>query len=257
MIRSSCLEIFKNNNGLVRLFCFHYGGAGASMYKGWSEQLSAYLDLFAIQLPGRETRFNEPLLYNINTVVDEICKAIAANLDKPYIFFGHSIGALLCHKVAQELMLSNAKLPEALFVSGCRPPHMPLRRSPIHALPDQQFKAEVLRYNGIPKELIEHQENILEIYLPILRADFTLSETFQIKEVMQLSSNIFAFGGTHDSSVFEEDIKAWKEYTNKNFDYKMYNGDHFFIKEYTNDIISLLNLYVKNAILKINEENYV
>ena len=51
-----------NKNSYIRLFCFHYGGASASVYREWVKDLVDYTDLIAIQLPGRENRFSEPLL---------------------------------------------------------------------------------------------------------------------------------------------------------------------------------------------------
>ncbi len=88
-------------------------------------------DLIAMQLTGRENRFSEPLLDNISDIVDELSLNFYNYLDKPYILFGHSIGALISFEFTRTLR-KKAQQPKSLIISGTKAPQVPLKRSPIH-----------------------------------------------------------------------------------------------------------------------------
>ena len=120
----------------VRLICCHHSGGGASLFYPWVKYLSDIVEVAAIQLPGRETRFNEPLLNNLEDVIDGLTKEFRGILDKPYILFGHSLGGLICFELTRHLQNLSLRLPEHLIVSGCKAPHLPMRKKPIHGLPD-------------------------------------------------------------------------------------------------------------------------
>lgn len=161
----------------IRLFCFPYAGVGVSVFHQWSAGLPPECDVCAVQLPGRTVRLSEQPVASIPMLVDGIVAGIIPYLDLPFVFFGHSMGAILAAEVTRELAARGAQLPRYLIVSARRPPHMADPLPPLRNLSDTDFVEEIMRrYGGIPSEILREKE-ILTMLLPALRADITALET--------------------------------------------------------------------------------
>ena len=213
-----------------RLFCFHYAGGSASAFFKWSQQLPVFIEVCAIQLPGREQRLGEPILTNISMIVTAIGEALQQNgMDKPFAFFGHSMGSLISFEVARYLRRHQLALPFHLLISGARGPELVDPRSPVHVLPDEEMLDEIdRRYQAIPKE-IRHHEELMRLLLPTIRGDFTIVETYNYTIEAPLPCPISVFGGLADD-VAQDELMAWQNYTRKDFKIRMFPGGHFFIR---------------------------
>lgn len=217
----------------LRLFCFPYGGGGAMMLRPWQNRLPPGVELCLIQLPGRENRLRERPLTAIEPVLDEVHAGMQPLLDLPFAIYGHSLGALIGFEVARRLRSTQGLLPRRLLVSSRSAPQLPATQPLLHPLPDAEFVAQIReRYNGIPSAIVEDPE-LLQLFLPPLRGDLTILETYQYTPEPPLETPISAFGGTRDHSVTEADLRAWAEQTSVSFDLRMFEGDHFFIQTQT------------------------
>ena len=214
----------------LRLFCFPYAGAGALIFRKWSDALPHDIEVCPIQLPGRGTRLTEPPFTKLPCLIEALARALVPLLDKPFAFFGHSLGALIGFELARQIRRQHGLHPVRLFASAGRAPQIPHRAPPIHTLPDNQFLAELRRLNGTPRELLDHEE-LMEVMLPILRADFALYETYLYSTEPPLNCPISAFGGLQDRRVSASDLEAWRSQTSASFSLRMFPGDHFFLKE--------------------------
>jgi len=214
----------------LRLFCFPYAGAGALIFRTWSDSLPADVEVCPVQLPGRGTRMTERPFTQLSLLVEALAQALAPLLDGPFAFFGHSLGALISFELARRIRRQYGLHPARLFVSAARAPQIPHRGPSIHTLPDKEFFMELRRLNGTPSELLGHEE-LMEIMLPILRADFALYETYLYSIEPPLNCPISAFGGLQDSKVSESDLGAWRAQTSVSFSLQMFPGDHFFLKQ--------------------------
>jgi len=220
----------------VRLFCFPYAGAGASAYYRWSRDLAPDVAVHAIQLPGREGRLSEPLRSDAAEMVRGIVSAIEPLLDKPYAFFGHSMGAVLAFEAARQL---RTRPPLRLFVSGREAPHIEHPGTPLHLLPDPEFLAEtVRRYDGIPPVILA-EPDLVRLFLPILRADLKAIETYRYVGGPKLSCGITALHGMEDRGKPEE-IRAWITHTEADFDYLEIAGGHFFIQTAREQVLDVI-----------------
>jgi medium-chain acyl-[acyl-carrier-protein] hydrolase len=152
-------------------------------------------------------------------------------MDKPFVFFGHSMGALISFELARQLRRDYGKQPIQLFVSGRRAPQLRDRDLPTNTLPESDFVAELRRLNGTPAEVLENGE-LLQFMLPILRADFAINETYEYLPERPFSFPITACGGLHDDEVSRNDLEGWKEQTDASFVLRMFPGDHFFLNAY-------------------------
>lgn len=217
-----------NPQAHLRLFCFPYAGGGASVFYAWSDDLPRYFEVCPIQLPGREGRLGELPFTRLSSIVPPLVQALQPYLNLPFAFFGHSLGATLSFEVARQLCRRNDPSPIHLFVSGSSAPQIPLRNPPIHQLPETEFKAELRRFNGTPEAVLENEE-LMQLLLPLLRADFAAHETYVYTADAPLSCPISAFGGLQDTEVSHDDLAAWQEQTRSIFTLRMFPGDHFFL----------------------------
>ena len=217
-----------NPHARLRLFCFPYVGTGASIFRTWSDGLPADVEVCPVQFPGRGTRPMETPFTQLSPLVQALAQALVPLLDKPFAFFGHSLGALVGFELARQLRRQSGVQPVRLFVSADRAPQVPRRGRPIHAVPDAEFLVELRRLNGIPGKVLEDAE-IMRIMLPVLRADFALYENYVYSTESPLDCFISGFGGLQDQRVSRGDLEAWRDQTSASFSLQMFPGDHFFL----------------------------
>lgn len=217
-----------NPRARLRMFCFPYAGGGASIYRGWGKSLPADVEVCPVQLPGRESRMREPAFDRSGPMIAALAEALAPYMDLPFLFFGHSMGAMISFELSRELRRRGRTQPVHIFVSGRRAPQLPAREEPIYNLPEPEFRAKLRELNGTPDEVLQHEE-LMKLLLPILRADFGVNETYEFTEEPPLDHGISAFGGLGDEDVTREDVEAWQANTKGRFRMRMLPGDHFFI----------------------------
>jgi medium-chain acyl-[acyl-carrier-protein] hydrolase len=219
----------RNPRARLRLFCFPYAGGAASVFRNWSEGLPADIEVCPIQFPGRGTRLMEPPFSRLSLLVEALAVALIPLLDRPFAFFGHSLGSLVSFELARRLRTNHQTSPARLIVSAGPAPQIPHRGQPIHNLPENEFSAELRRLNGTPDDLLNNQE-LMDIVLPSLRADFALYESYRYSSEPPLNCPISTFGGMRDEKVSHRDLEAWRDQTNGSFSIRMFPGDHFFLK---------------------------
>lgn len=223
-----------------RLFCFPYAGGGAYEYRSWAQALSEEIELCAIQLQGRESRLRETPFTQIRKLVETIGDEITPFFDKPFFFFGHSFGAITSFEVTRFLRDNNLPLPEHLFVSGSRAPQVPNPEPPVYHLPDSEMiDAVCSRYDGIPKEVLAHEE-MMALLLPAMRADFTMSDTYSYSNAPPFDFAITCLGSEDDPCTSIDSLNAWRKQTTGDFVLKVFSGGHFFIREYGQAILEIL-----------------
>lgn len=231
---------FKSNpKARVRLFCFPYAGGGASAFSSWSESLPESVEVCCFNLPGRGSRLREPPIQRLEIMVQKMGQALVPYFDKPCAFFGHSMGALLCFELARLLRREQCPQPLHLFVSSRWAPQIPDPHPPLHNLPEAELVGELRRLNGTPVEILEHAE-LMELVLPVLRADFTVIETYRYAPEPPLTCPITAFGGLQDIEVGREHLAAWREQTAASFVLRLLPGDHFYLHRAHQPLLHLL-----------------
>ncbi len=218
-----------NPRAQLRLFCFPHAGGSASFFRPWSEELPASIEVCPIQYPGRENRLLEPPFTQLTLLVETLAPFLIPLAQMPFAFYGHSLGALIGFELARQLRRLGARRPAVLFVSSYPAPQIGADGPPIHGLPDAEFIASVQRFNGMPAQLSENRE-MMELMLPILRADFALYETHACADELPLDCPIMAFGGIQDKHIRREQLEAWHVQTSGSFALRMFPGDHFFLQ---------------------------
>lgn len=225
-----------NPRARLRLFCFPFAGGSAAIYRGWSERLPADVEVLPVELPGRASRFRDTPFRRLDEMVAKLAEALAPELDRPYAFFGHSMGALISFELARLLRRQGAEGPLRIFVSARRAPHFPADDDPVHALPEPEFIARLRELNGTPEEVLEHPE-LMQMMIPLLRADFEVNETYRFEGGEPLDCPISALGGLGDEEVTREHLEGWRQHTRRAFSLRMFPGDHFFLAHADRDAL--------------------
>lgn len=222
----------KKQQSNVRLVCFPYAGAGGNVFISWESLLPDWVDLMVAELPGRGFRFGDPLLYNMKNVVSQMADDFINYMDKPFVFFGHSLGALVCFELCKELRARALSEPEFLIVSGRRAPHCPTD-SQYHLLSDDRLIDQLRNYEGTPDEILADAD-MMRLFLPILRADFAVAETYRYSDTKRFDFPIAAFGGKSDKGVPKDSLLKWNEFSGESFVWEMFDGAHFYLQQRAN-----------------------
>lgn len=213
----------------LRLFCFHYAGGGPHIFREWVDKLPISVDVCCIQLPGRGARLHEAPYDDLLALIRALHSALQPYLEKPYAFFGHSMGSILSFELAQQIRRENGTPPVHLFLSGRSGPQQTVKRKPICDLPEADFITEMGRFGGTPEELLGNFE-LMKMMMPTLRADFSICENYNYLGQPPLDCSISVFGALQDPDVSRESLEAWQLETTSAFSVHMFPGNHFYLQ---------------------------
>ena len=175
----------------------------------------------------------------VEPLVETLAREIFPFLDKPFAFFGHSMGAIISFELARYLRKERRVEPDHLFISGRRSPQIPRRDPYIHDLPEAEFIAEIQQLNGTPREVLEHRE-LMEILIPMLRADFAVCNTYTYVPGELLRRPMTVLRGSQDETTPREEMEAWCAETTGSCQVHMLEGDHFFINQQQAAILRII-----------------
>lgn len=215
----------------VRLLCFPHAGGGASSFNSWRRELPGWIELVRAQLPGREDRRDEAAHTRVDELVAELFPHVEALLDRPLVLYGHSVGSLVTFELIRELGRRGRPLPLTLIISSRRAPHRSLRHEHLlHSLPDEVLAGRVRDLGGVPPGMLDDPK-WRGHFLPRIRADLALSDTYAYCDAPRLPCPLHTFIGEHDNLVVREDWEAWSEHAGGEFSRRILPGGHFFSRE--------------------------
>jgi medium-chain acyl-[acyl-carrier-protein] hydrolase len=199
------------------------------------------VQVVSIQLPGRGNRISEKPWRKIDQLADAITQDLLPVFEeKPFAFYGHSMGATLGFEVARRLAKRSAIQPEFLLISGRRAPHLPDDDPPTYNLPRDEFVEDLKRLNGTPKEVLESAE-LMELMEPVLRADFEAVQTYQYLPSTPLEVPFVVMGGVDDTDVKREYLEGWRMHTSSVYSLTMFPGGHFFVHSHKELVLKFLS----------------
>ncbi len=227
------------------LLCFPYAGGGASAYCKWQKKIGEGIVAAQVQLPGREERYGQPAYTDIKECVSDVAEALVSvwNDYSKVFLFGHSMGAKIAYETASMLQEKGLNIGH-LFISGSSSPDFPVINK-VADSPDDVFINELKKYEGVSADVLAQKE-FMQFFLPTIRADFSMIEKYQDMRKKALACRITGFFGAYDRFVKGTSDQAWKQYTTKDFNSYTYDGSHFFIREYEDEIVSTIRNVVLN-----------
>lgn len=223
----------------IKLICLPHAGGSSLIYNNWKKQLSSKIEIYSPELQGRGTRYKEEHPEKLNILVNDIYKNIEKVLtDNDYALFGHSMGALIVYELYKKIKSNNISLPKALFLSGMYPPPTNIKEF-VHLYSDEQILEKIKKLGGTPKTILKNKR-FMEYYIPIIRADYKMIETYEYKEIyLKITEPTFIFSGKKDS-IPKDLIMSWKNHTLFQPTYYEFDGGHFFIHENSKEVLNAI-----------------
>ncbi|MFC5903001.1 thioesterase II family protein [Streptomyces zhihengii] len=229
-----CVRWADSADAPVRLFCLPHTGGGAALYRDWAGHLAPGADVLAVRLPGREKRFTETPYRRLDDLTGALADAVEPLLDRPYAWFGHSMGALIGYEMCRTLRARGVRPPGLLIASGRRAPHLPSRQPAVHAAPRRELVDHLRELNGTPAEVLDSAA-ALSALLPMVRADFAVSETYRWRPGPPLDCPVAVYGGRNDPLATPGELAGWQRHTAADAEVRLFDGGHFFLHEGARD----------------------
>jgi medium-chain acyl-[acyl-carrier-protein] hydrolase len=225
----------------ARVICLPYAGGGTADYRRWAGLLPGGVDLCPVVLPGREARLRERPYDAMAPLVSDLSQALLPLLRRaPYVIYGHSMGAWVGFELVRALRRVRGPMPAHLVVAARRAPDRPSRHPQLSHLPEAAFVAGVQeRYGGIP-DAIRANPELMALFLPTLRADFSLLDAYRYADEPPLDVPILALRGRTDEIVAPADVRAWEAHTTGRFEVRTLQGGHFFLQDGAEQVTELL-----------------
>jgi medium-chain acyl-[acyl-carrier-protein] hydrolase len=217
-----------NPDAGLRLVCLPYSGGRAAAFRGLAAQLPGDVELCAIELPGHGRRLPEVPFTRLGPLAEQVTDVLAERVRQPFVLLGYSMGALLGFEVTRELARRGWPGPSALFVAAANAPHLPLAGPPVHDLPQTALVERLVLLDGSRNALLQNEE-LVDVMLPVLRADLAITETYAYQPGQPLGCPVAAFGGSADPSVPRPGLEAWRDQTTGDFSVTILAGGHFFL----------------------------
>jgi surfactin synthase thioesterase subunit len=201
-------------------------------FAGWRQRVGPGVSVLPVRLPGRESLLREPPFTDAEQLAEKLTEDFGPLLDEPYAFYGHSLGALVAHRLALHLVATGRRPPEAVLVGACPAPQSASRLLEAAALPgvtDEQLLGLLTDDERVPELLLGRPE-WLRATLTTLRADLRLARSLRSAPLTRLPCPLWAFAGRDDRMVSIAEVRAWERCTASAFHFRMMPGAHFFVR---------------------------
>lgn len=211
---------------LPRMVCFPHAGASTMTYYPWRSALAGPIEVCVVESPGRVGRPDDPPASTVAELLSTVQRRARPLVRPPYVLYGHSLGALLAFETARWLS-AKGLAPALLVVSGRNGPTGPSATAGIHNLPDAQFLQAIEQMDGSMPAL-RGNPKLAQLFLPVLRADMTMAETYEYRDGQPLSCPILSIQGEHDPMVSRSGVATWAAETTGRCTFEWMPGEHLF-----------------------------
>ncbi|WP_329521950.1 thioesterase II family protein [Spirillospora sp. NBC_01491] len=231
----------------VVLLCLPFAGGGALAYRTWARALGPDgVAVWPVQLPGREDRFEEDAYEDLPALVSTLLAEFGPRLDgRPYALFGHSMGGGIALELAWEARRRGMPEPVRMFLSASRPPNRPDPDAPRYDLPRDRFVEQLRKYDAT--SVLLDRPDLLEVFLPKLRADFALVERHRYRSEPPLACPFTVLGGLDDGAVPPNVLPAWADYTSGGTEVRLVGGPHFFLESARDVVLKVIRTRLESV----------
>ena len=224
-----------------QIFMLHFAGGSSHSFVFLTDKISKNFEVHTLELPGRGKRFRETLITNSQDAIDDYVQQIRAKRNgKPFIVYGHSMGASLGLFVTKKLE-NLTEYPQALITTGN--PGLGVKdeeeekKGKRYLMNDDELKKELRRLGGVPEEVLENEE-LYDFFSPLIRADFQVIEEGFATEDIVIKAPINTFMGSEEKC--SDRLDNWKRFTASYCNHEVWEGNHFFIYDHPEALVRIL-----------------
>jgi external thioesterase TEII len=219
---SRLIQQISSSSTNAQLICFPFAGGYSASFRPLQPLLQDHCDLLVAEPPGHGCN-RMPLVESLEALVDMYMGDLIPKLGKPFVLFGHSMGGLVVYRLAQKLEQKGV-FPDAVIISAVQPPHT--KRKTLSHLDDAAFLNYVIDIGGVPAELVKARE-VLEYFLPAIKADFKALETFEHSDHSLIQAPVHILNGEKDAPCMQ-DAAGWRQWA-KQIRFYTFHGGHMFL----------------------------
>ncbi|QWR77291.1 thioesterase II family protein [Candidatus Magnetomonas plexicatena] len=220
---------------MITLFCIPFAGGSSYSYRDFQAHLGDFIEIAPLELQGRGRKYGTPLQTNIHDMADGLYNQMQEKINGRYAFWGHSMGGWLAYLLVKKLTQEHKQLPEHLFITGCEAPSVENRRRDRHKLQKNEFMELLKKYDGCPAEVLQNDE-LMELFEPIIRADFKAVETYEYEPPATLLNTPITVMRGLKEEISYRDVLMWQDETVHKIKLLQFPGSHFFIYEHILEI---------------------
>jgi surfactin synthase thioesterase subunit len=215
---------------ISRLVCFHHAGGASAAFRALTRALDPHIPVTAVNLPGRESRFREPRHRDIYACATQCADELRADLQRPHVLLGHSMGAIIAFTIAQQRIAAGHRCPDALIVASYAAPQLPSAAAQIESADDRQLATTLSQFGGLPAEILARPEWLAAL-MPVVRDDLRICASYRDRGEPPLPCPIHIFGGDTDPLVSRAALTGWRRHTSQPRPITIVAGGHLLFRD--------------------------
>lgn len=220
------------------LLMLPFGGGNETSYQKFEQFLDKRITMMNAEAPGKGRRIKEPVLKNMYLIADAYFYQFKDRIKEPYAIYGHSMGAYIGHLMIQRIQDEKLPLPKHFFVtSKIAPSRNYNKKRSIYT--NNQFIQHLKDLKGMPDAILENEE-LLQIFLPIIRSDFDALDAYKYKAREPYPIDMTMICGSHED-VPDDQLTDWKKETSGEFIFERWEGHHFWIFDHLQALCERIN----------------
>ncbi|MBL0387349.1 thioesterase [Tumebacillus sp. ITR2] len=223
------------------LLCFPFAGGYSVSYRALANAIKSNWGIIAIEPPGHGTN-RDPLVHDLKSLVDLYEEHLDDYFNSPFALFGHSMGGTVTYELLMRLE-KRGIFPEVAFISGMVPPH--IERGNRSNLNDEDFIALLRSYGGLPEEFLRERE-LLDLFMPVLRNDFSSIDHFRHDELRELKTKVHFLSGEKDQVALPTVMAEWTRYAPRS-EFHRFSGGHMFPINQADEVAALIKRVLTDA----------
>lgn len=221
------------------LFCLPHAGGNKYAYQPFIEAAPDFIDVKVLEYPGRGEKSSQALITDAISLAELMLNEIRDQLGTPYSIYGHSMGTLIGLLLLRKIEENGLKMPEFVFFTGSEGPRSRKFEKDRHLLPKDELIEELRLLGGVTEDVL-NEPDIMDFFLPIIRADFQAIESFKYFETAPLNVPMTIAIGTQEK-VSSDQAKSWQHETRFPLEIMQFHGNHFFIFDHAKRILNLIS----------------
>lgn len=220
--------------GTAAIVVFPPAGSGAALFGGWRDLVPPDVEVLVMTMPGRENRLAERPLWHVGPILEAVARQLGP-IRMPMVLFGHSAGAYLASLAVAQV---RPELVRSVVVAASPSPDWGTPNMSLAT--DAELLAAMRAWGGTPEQLF-HQPDLLELFLPCLRADLAVAHQCRSRVLRHpVDVPILALHGESDRSVTLDQMATWQRWTERKFTLRQTAGGHFFPVTLATEVVPAL-----------------